>query len=119
MHVDFVPQHADPRRMARPQPDPFDPTPPPPTISDEGIVLEHLLFETVLSTDEALVIFSESDAPDTSDPAPGNRPFGPDFPSVPTLGDALLSDALIGGRGRTRCVLVFVPTSPDHFTILP
>jgi hypothetical protein len=119
MHLDFVPQHADPRRMARAEPDPFNPTPPPATLSDEGIVFEHLLFETVVSPNDALVIFSDSDAPASPDPTLGSRPFGPDFPSNPTLGDALLSDALIGGRGRVRCILAFMPTTPEHFSILP
>jgi len=92
------------------------------SITDEGVVFEQLLYEVSLSGDEILIIFPESSGPLTAphdDPIRPDHPFGPGLPDTPTLGDALLSDALIGGPGRTRIILIFSPTVPASFSIAP
>ena len=50
-----------------------------------------------------------------ADPAAG--PAGPLPPDVPTLGHALLSDALFGLRPKRRAILVLVPRLPTEFRL--
>jgi hypothetical protein len=123
LHIDLVPQHIDRRRglafdAGDRTPDPLAPPPPAPTIAQEGAVLEPLLMELALSRDELLVLVPEPSVA-APDPAASPRPFGPALPATPTLAEALLSDALVGGDCRKRAILLFRPILPDEYTLTP
>lgn len=128
LQLDIVPQFVDPRRGAsvddlsglddprRPMPDPGQAVP------RQGVVLDHMLLETVLARDEVLVLVPEPDpaAPDpTQGPSARETPFGPAMPAVPTFAEALLSDALVGGNGRVKAVLMLRPILPERFMLSP
>ena len=128
LQIDIVPQFVDPRRVPGPQArdpldDPFSPRQPSDAAaSRQGVVLDHMLLEMVLGRDEVLVLVPEPDppAPDaTQGPSPRDTPFGPALPTVPTFAEALLSDALVGGDGRVKAVLMFRPILPERFMLAP
>ncbi|MBX3379466.1 MAG: hypothetical protein KF805_05185 [Phycisphaeraceae bacterium] len=48
---------------------------------------------------------------------PYSRGIGPDAPDMPTLGHALLSDALFGLKPKRRAILVLVPRLPNEFRL--
>jgi len=119
LHIDLVPQHVDPRRSAAFESkdllvDPLSAPKGLPSIADQGAVLEHMLAELALGSDDVLVIVPQSAGPvvASDDPPAPSRPFGPAEPMVPTLGEALLSDALVGGECSRRAVLIFKPILP-------
>lgn len=128
LQIDIVPQFVDPRRaIGIDDRDPFaDPlvakSEPRGAAPREGVVLDHMLLETVLGRDEVLVLVPEPDppAPDaTPGPMARETPFGPAMPTVPTFAEALLSDALVGGDGRVKAVLMFRPILPERFMLSP
>ncbi len=128
LQIDMVPQFVDPRRGLGledrdPLEDPFSNRQPAAgAIPRQGVVLDHMLLELALGRDEVLVLVPEPDppAPDpTQGPSPRDRPFGPALPSVPTFAEALLSDALVGGDGRVKAVLMFRPILPERFMLSP
>jgi hypothetical protein len=128
LQIDIVPQFVDPRRAVGiedrdPFEDPLVARPVPGSAAPrQGVVLDHMLLETVLGRDEVLVLVPEPDppAPDvTQGPMARETPFGPALPSVPTFAEALLSDALVGGDGRVKAVLMFRPILPERFMLSP
>ncbi|MEI7657845.1 MAG: hypothetical protein WCK33_07245 [Phycisphaerae bacterium] len=128
LQIDMVPQFVDPRRGASLDDramldDPFRPKPEPGSaVPRQGVVLDHMLLELVLGRDEVLVLVPEPDPPSpdaTQGPSARETPFGPALPSVPTFAEALLSDALVGGDGRVKAVLMFRPILPERFMLAP
>lgn len=85
---------------------------------------DRLRLGAILRGDEALLILPESPETDWSNPdaAPVRETVvphqGPRVPSVPDLGEALLTDmgAIVGRRARV--IVVIQPSVPRHFQIL-
>jgi hypothetical protein len=128
LQIDIVPQFVDPRRAVGADDrsvleDPLRAKPATGSaVPRQGVVLDHMLLETMLSRDEVLVLVPEPDpsAPDaTQGPMARETPFGPAMPTVPTFAEALLSDALVGGDGRVKAVLMFRPILPERFMLSP
>lgn len=119
VRVELAPQFRESREEARLSrvPSPFEP-PRPRRIEDEGLVLSRLALEMVVTTREAVVIV----------PGPAHvvstTPTGPPTPTLPSLGEALLSlpsDPSTWGTGApqrgARAVLVIIPSTPEGYTV--
>ena len=113
LQVEFVPQHLDPG-AAQPEPDGPMAAAKRPTITREGTVFERLLCECTPGAGEAVLIVPR-DVQRAEDPAPQDRPFGPEVPEETSLARAILTDALKGGEGRVRLVLVITARPPREF----
>ncbi len=110
-----------------------------------GPVFSRLTLEATLPANLALVVFAQPEASDTTQPAANtqaptedippeakiddasDRPaakivkrsdIGPDLPTLPTLGQALLTDSLNNPAASEFIVLVFIPRPPAHFSLL-
>jgi len=92
----------------------------------EGVAFPRLLLETVLSRGTALIVvpaapqesWSGPSTASTTLPTPPETPtsgLGPIQPQPPSLGEAMLSDALRNESRGTRVILVIVPHAPREF----
>lgn len=126
MRVDLVPQHFDRAGLASRNQGGFTPQRAP-TVGELGVTIEPLMLEVTLKGDMALVLYptgasassqksvqSGEEGSAGEEMQPG-RMLGPDVPALPTLGEAMFSDALVGGPGRARAVLIVIPTLPEFF----
>lgn len=76
--------------------------------------------ETDWSRDARLPNYIESEPEKTAEANendPNTQKTGPAAPDIPTLGHALLSDALFGLKPKRRAILVLVPRLPKEFRL--
>lgn len=109
-----------------------------------GPVFSRLTLEATLPADLALVVFSPPERAEAPQQQPAQLPvddvppeakiddasdrpaakivkssdIGPDLPTLPTLGQALLTDSLNNPTSSEFIVLVFIPRPPAHFSLL-
>ncbi len=99
---------------------------PKPTIAQEGVLFPRLSLEASFATDDALLI-----VPDSPDAEWKTRPevdpfedegmfkqFGPPLPTLPTIGEIMMTDQVTGGRRNSRVVMVIMPLPPATFNLL-
>ncbi len=114
LQTELVPQFVEPRKATEAL-DPLAPPAPKPSTIEEGVVFQRLFCDLEFRNGEALVLVPRGAEEKVSDPAPPDRPFGPAVAAATTLGQAVLSDALKGGEGQVRLVLVITPTPPERY----
>lgn len=108
----------------------------PKTLNDEGLVFWRLALSGTLRAGQSYLIvpvepgaewkagildrLAEQGAAKVADGAPGAPTgiAGPALPAPPSLGEALLSDA-VRGRSDRRFILVLTPNVPERFELLP
>lgn len=110
-----------------------------------GPVFSRLTLEATLPANLALVVFSAPEQPETAPQPNTAKPhedeippearldidsdratpkivtrsdIGPGLPTLPTLGQALLTDALVNTRASEYTILVFIPRPPARYTLL-
>ncbi|MBL9002479.1 MAG: hypothetical protein JNK25_15215 [Phycisphaerae bacterium] len=114
LQVEFVPQHLD---AANVRPGGGSQTAPPGIApAREGTNFERLFCDANLARESVLLITSKATLP-AADPASSDRPFGPAIPEATSLARAILTDAMGGGEGRVRRVLILTATPPDGFAL--
>lgn len=108
----------------------------PKTLNDEGLVFWRLALSGTLPAGQSYLIVPADPSAEwkasvldrlveqgaakvaAGAPAAPATVAGPAFPAPPTLGEALLSDA-VRGRSDRRFILVLTPNVPDRFELLP
>lgn len=105
----------------------------PKTLSDDGLVFWRLALTATLAPGRSYIILAEdpdkewatnaiqrlieANPPPTPDAEPPTL-LGPVPPATPTLGEALLTDALRARRAQTA-LLILTPRVPERFELLP
>jgi hypothetical protein len=84
-----------------------------------GLVFERFLLRAVLDGEHALVILPAPPEESWSAPPADAPPESVVFPPLPTVGEAMLSDAGIGGTGARRAAIVIGASVPTRFRLLP
>jgi hypothetical protein len=97
-----------------------------PSIEDEGTVFSRLTLEASLASDDVILIVPDS--PDAewkikpqTEPTLEDSLFtsqGPPLPTIPSLGEVMMTDLITGGHRNTRVVSVVQPMPPATFNLL-
>jgi hypothetical protein len=108
-----------------------------PSQQGDPALLTRFSLEVALTESEALVVYPltptpthqpsaapTSPSPDEPSSAPtpvivAHSPIGPDVPALPSLADAILTDALSRPRRGVASVFFVVPHPPARYTLLP